>query len=229
MQNVLDNMADRPKYQIVVLCVFLIFVFGVIDYLTGPDLSVFIFYLIPVFLATWLLGNLAGTVFSLMSASVWSLSDMLSSRVYSYAIIPYWNLLTELLFFLTVVYLLAALKAALEQERKIARTDFLTGAVNSRYFEEVAETEINRAGRYKHRFSAAYFDVDNFKAINDRYGHTTGDALLKEAVRTIWEHVRISDTVTRLGGDEFVLLFPETDLDRKSTRLNSSHHSISYA
>lgn len=213
MKAFLVFLEARPKYQIVILCSILVVFFAVVDYITGPDLSVFIFYLIPVFIATWLLGNRAGILFSLLSASVWSLSDILSFRVYSHAIIPYWNLLTELLFFLIVVYLLVVLKAALEQEKKIARTDFLTGAVNSRYFQEVAETEINRADRYKHRFTAVYFDVDNFKAINDTYGHATGDALLKESVRTIREHIRISDTVARLGGDEFALLFPETDFD----------------
>ncbi len=211
MRRLLLFLEDRSAPQIAFLCLALIAVLAVIDYATGPDLSVFIFYLVPVFLSTWLISNIAGILMSLLSAVAWSLSDLLSSRTYSDAIIPYWNLLMELLFFLIIVYLLSLLKGSLEHERRMARTDPLTGAVNSRHFRDLAQTEISRAGRYGHVFTFVYFDVDDFKAVNDRYGHSEGDVLLKLTVTTIHQHIRASDLLARIGGDEFVMLLPETD------------------
>jgi len=98
----------------------------------------------------------------------------------------------------------------LEHERSQARSDFLTGALNSRAFEQIAAAEIQRSGRYSHPLTLAYIDIDNFKAVNDEFGHSTGDGLLKTIARTISENLRTTDYVARLGGDEFAVLMPET-------------------
>jgi diguanylate cyclase (GGDEF)-like protein len=99
------------------------------------------------------------------------------------------------------------------QERELARTDYLTGAVNGRSFAELAEAEINRARRNEHPFSVAFMDVDDFKLVNDREGHSAGDRLLQLVSDTIRHNVRNVDTVARLGGDEFAVLMPETGDD----------------
>ncbi len=70
--------------------------------------------------------------------------------------------------------------------------------------------EIKRAGRYEHPFSLAYFDLDNFKAVNDRRGHAEGDRLLRAAAQAIFGSVRTTDLMARMGGDEFAVLMPET-------------------
>jgi diguanylate cyclase (GGDEF)-like protein len=90
-------------------------------------------------------------------------------------------------------------------------TDPLTGALNSRAFYEAAQTEIERARRYKHSLTIAYLDVDNFKIINDTSGHKEGDNLLRTMVEVMKSRVRRMDIVARLGGDEFAILMPETD------------------
>jgi diguanylate cyclase (GGDEF)-like protein len=70
--------------------------------------------------------------------------------------------------------------------------------------------EINRVRRYGHPFTVVCIDLDNFKTVNDCFGHSTGDILLRLVARTIQQNVRATDTVARLGGDEFAILLPET-------------------
>ena len=70
--------------------------------------------------------------------------------------------------------------------------------------------EINRARRYDHPFTVVSIDLDNFKTVNDCFGHSTGDILLRLVARTIQQNIRVTDTVARLGGDEFAILLPET-------------------
>ncbi len=72
---------------------------------------------------------------------------------------------------------------------------------------------MDRAARYQHPFTLAYIDLDNFKLVNDRFGHATGDRALSTVAGFIREHSRRTDALARLGGDEFALLLPETDED----------------
>lgn len=97
-----------------------------------------------------------------------------------------------------------------EELERLAATDPLTGALNRRRFFELYDIEVYRAGRYGSPISLAVFDVDRFKLINDRYGHTAGDKCLKAFVSTVRADVRETDLLVRFGGEEFVLLMPET-------------------
>jgi len=119
-----------------------------------------------------------------------------------------------------------ALKAALEREQSMARTDSLTGAVNSRYFYDLLEREIERNSRYKHPFTISYIDLDNFKQVNDQFGHSEGDAVLRSMVECIQKHIRKSDVIGRMGGDEFALLFPETDSAVAESVLNKVQKTL---
>jgi diguanylate cyclase (GGDEF)-like protein len=112
--------------------------------------------------------------------------------------------------FVILTFILSALKSTLKQEKETSRIDFLTGIRNRRYFIELVNMEINRARRYEHPFTMACIDLDNFKTVNDCFGHSTGDILLRLVARTIQENIRVTDTVARLGGDEFAILLPET-------------------
>ena len=208
--QIFDYLAKQSKIFILAVAFSMVITIGVIDYITGIDLSVLVFYVVPVFMATWFLGTGAGFVLSICCASTWALSNNLFSREYIYPITPYWNLITNLGFFFVTTTVLQRLKTSLEQERLVARSDFLTGAVSRRYFLELAASEINRARRYNHPFTAVYIDVDNFKAVNDTFGHDVGDEVLINAVTTIREQIRTSDIIARLGGDEFMIFFPET-------------------
>ena len=201
----------------------------VIDYLTGPDFSFVVFYLFPVFLVTWFAGKNAGIAISLMSGFAWFVADLLTMSGAGHPSIPYLNLVSKLGFFLIVNLTVSSLRASLEKEREMARTDFLTQVANSRYFAEIASTEIKRAGRYQHPFTVAYLDIDDFKSVNDRWGHSTGDELLALAADTIRKNIRATDSIARLGGDEFALLLPETGYEAASVVIQKVHQSLQAA
>ena len=100
---------------------------------------------------------------------------------------------------------LRGLNAKLNQ---LATTDALTGVWNRRYFEEAAEVEIARARRDEEPLTLLMFDIDHFKAINDRLGHQAGDRVLVEVTRRIQSHLRAVDVLGRWGGEEFIVLLP---------------------
>lgn len=183
---------------------------GLIDYFTGEELSLSIFYLLPIALVSWSSRKWDGILVSALSAGAWYAADVYSGHAYSHYIIPVWNAAVRLAFFVTTSILISVVRTRLEQEKVLARKDFLTGAVSSRGFYELVQKELERAGRYKHPFSLAYIDLDNFKVVNDTLGHLVGGHVLRVAARVVSDAVRSTDTVARLGGDEFAVLLPET-------------------
>ncbi len=96
------------------------------------------------------------------------------------------------------------------QAKMQAKTDSLTGVANHRMFHETLEREIARADRHKHPFCLALIDIDDFKKINDTYGHLVGDAVLIDLTTRIAETVRCGDVLARYGGEEFALVLPDT-------------------
>ncbi|MBP7194434.1 MAG: diguanylate cyclase [Candidatus Cloacimonetes bacterium] len=96
------------------------------------------------------------------------------------------------------------------QLSKMARHDTLTGLYNRRAMDSIMIREHKRAHRYKRGFAIAIGDVDNFKMINDTYGHDCGDMVLKHMAETFLEWIRDTDTVGRWGGEEFLFVFSET-------------------
>ena len=102
------------------------------------------------------------------------------------------------------------LEEANEQLRKLAVTDVLTGLKNRRAFEERLVTEFSMARRRKRELAVLLLDVDNFKQINDRYGHAAGDDVLQKLGMLLRTTVRLPDLPARYGGEEFVVLLPES-------------------
>ena len=88
--------------------------------------------------------------------------------------------------------------------------DPLTGLHNRRYFNEMLEYEVGRSGRHKHEFTVLMLDMDDFKDVNDTYGHPCGDAVLKQIAETMRNSMRKGDLATRIGGDEFAIILTET-------------------
>ncbi len=183
---------------------------GTVDVLTGPEVSFSFFYLIPVVVVVWFAGRPLGFAISVVCAVAWFIADELSGQSYSSPWIGYWNALVRFGFFVVVALLLPALRA-LEREKALARIDYLTGAANRRLFSESMQSEIDRSRRYRHPFTIAVVDVDDFKHMNDRFGHAIGDEILRAVVIAARSSLRQTDVVARLGGDEFALLLPETN------------------
>ncbi|MCP3978952.1 MAG: diguanylate cyclase [bacterium] len=99
----------------------------------------------------------------------------------------------------------------LERTQRSAITDPLTDLYNRRFFQSSLEIELQRSQRYTLRMAVLMFDLDNFKAVNDLYGHPFGDLVLKRTGRVLRRAVREADLACRFGGEEFSVVLPETD------------------
>ncbi len=215
-QRLLDLIQSAPRASkpfLALAGVLLIGAIGFVDYLTGYELASSLFYLLPIAFLTWSVGRKTGVAASVLAAAVWMAADAGAGHVYPRPVILFWNTALRLGFFLAVTLLLAALQESLRHERQLSRLDSLTGAANGRHFLEVLRAEGERSGRYKRPFTLVYLDVDDFKQVNDRFGHNAGDAVLRTLAAVAKGHLRATDTVARLGGDEFALLLPETSLE----------------
>jgi len=109
--------------------------------------------------------------------------------------------------------LVRRLEVQTELLAKLAAFDELTGVFNRRTLFHSLETEVSRSIRYRRALSAMMLDVDHFKAINDRHGHPTGDAVLRELASRVHGALRTMDVLGRYGGEEFFVMLPETPLD----------------
>jgi diguanylate cyclase (GGDEF)-like protein len=196
-----------------------------LDYITGVELSFSLFYLIPISLLSWVVRERFGVVIAFLSAGIWLMVDVSSGAKFSNTFVYFWNAIIRLGFFLLPVFIIR-LRRAMESERELARTDFLTGAFNSRSFHDVAQMEIDRSARYSHPFTIAFVDVDNFKTINDTYGHAMGDIVLRKIVTNIQQNLRKTDIIARVGGDEFAILLPETDMGTAPTVISNVQRKL---
>ena len=103
-----------------------------------------------------------------------------------------------------------ALRESEERYRQLSLTDSLTGLYNSRYLHQRLQSEMERAARYQRPLALLVLDCDNFKSVNDRFGHLDGDKVLQALAGVIGRCLRNSDSGFRYGGEEFILLLPET-------------------
>ena len=203
--------------------VVLVIVLGIIDYVTGTELNIALFYLIPIFMLVWFTDGEMGLLIAFASTVAGFIANFSAGRTYSSISIYIWNTVLRLGFYLVVVWLGTTLKKTNKINRELARSDYMTGAISVRYFYELAQSELNRAQRYRRPFTLAYIDLDNFKTVNDRLGHSAGDRVLRAVTEGIYRQIRPADTLARLGGDEFALLLPETDADAARLVINRIH------
>jgi diguanylate cyclase (GGDEF)-like protein len=220
MNRILKFLGKIPKPVMSILGVLLAVMIGVLDRITGYEISFTPFYLLPVLLITWFEGGVSAAVISVFSAVIWLAADVTSGHVYSHFAIPLWNATMRLGIFLTVAYSFATIKKLLEREREQARVDYLTNVPNARYFYEQTRVEISRSARYKRPFTIAYIDIDNFKSVNDTLGHGSGDELLQTVAETMKTTLRLTDIIARLGGDEFAVFLPETGAEQATVAIN---------
>lgn len=189
---------------------------GVVDWATGPVAMSLVYYL-PIVAAAWLSGMWPAIATALASST--SLLTVALLQAEHASSIIYWNSFTRSVTFVALGLFVALLRrdrdqlnelnrklnAALENEAGLARTDALTGLANGRAFRETLGRELLRSQREGGPIAVAYLDLDNFKKINDAFGHDEGDRVLRRTAVALTECVRAIDLVARMGGDEFVV------------------------
>ncbi len=107
----------------------------------------------------------------------------------------------------------AALEEKSRQMERMTITDDLTGLFNRRYIDQTIEREFRRAERQNINLAVALFDIDDFKQVNDGFGHPCGDEALRSVAKAINANIRSTDIAARMGGDEFLIIFPQTSRD----------------
>lgn len=208
----------NSRIAVIAFGVMVVLALGVLDCALGRDLGLSLFYAIPVFLVARRAGLVPGLGLAALAAVAWAVADVQAGATYSRKWIGYWSAVTRFGYFVMAVAV-ARMRSGLELEAARARRDALTGLLNRRGFLETARLEVERAWRYRRPLSVAYLDCDDFKDVNDTYGHVAGDRLLREAAAVMRARLRTLDVAARVGGDEFVILLPETEAKDASDAL----------
>jgi diguanylate cyclase (GGDEF)-like protein len=186
-------------------------VVAAVDTATTARVSLLPLHLMPTLFVTWFVGTRWGIVFAVAMLVVQILIALrggLSRDLY-------WqlDLGADFLAVLFLIGMQARLRHMYEELIRVARHDSLTSTLNRNGFYAALDMEIERCRRYGHPFALIYFDCDNFKDINDKLGHRTGDRLLAKVARSLNDNIRKIDAVGRLGGDEFAILLSETEME----------------
>jgi diguanylate cyclase (GGDEF)-like protein len=204
----------------------LLTVIGLVDYWTGFELRLDVFYLIPIWYATWFIGKKTGLFFSGLSVATSAVTDFLAGKDYLHYTTEIWNIIIPLAFFVIVTLLFSKLIYLTERLEQQATTDALTGIGNRTKLHAFLDGEMQRARRYDTPLSIILFDVDNFKKINDQHGHAIGDAVLKNICTVVSTVIRGTDFFARWGGEEFIVVATNTAAESACTLAEKLRQSI---
>jgi diguanylate cyclase (GGDEF)-like protein len=214
----LESKSRLFNFIIGLLCATVVICLDVID---KEEYQFAFLYLFPVALTTWFAGRHYGIFIALFCSFAWVIDN---HTAFSVPLV--WNTFSTICIFLVISMLVHKVRIMWESERQHSRHDFLTGFLNTRAFQEIMEYEINRLSRAGKPLTIAYIDLDNFKVINDTFGHIRGDELLKCFASSLVGRLRKTDLVARIGGDEFVILLPETDQEAAKVALHKIKDSL---
>jgi diguanylate cyclase (GGDEF)-like protein len=178
---------------------------GIADLVLPTGLDLPFLYILPIAFTTWFAGKRTGILVSVICTAFLSHNYLKFNRL-----VGSLDILSALGFFLVFVLMLVRLRDLLELESTLSRRDPLTGVMNQRAFSELVGYEIMRLQRESSPYSLVYLDVDNFKVVNDQFGHAKGDELLKAVASCLTDNLRKTDIVARMGGDEFTIFYPAT-------------------
>ncbi|MEJ5361788.1 MAG: diguanylate cyclase [Spirochaetota bacterium] len=136
----------------------------------------------------------------------------INDRIYNIQNIPLTSIKNKPMGYIFLLRDITEYRMMAEELQKLAITDELTGIYNRRKFNEVSLKEFIRAKRNKTTLSIILMDIDHFKIVNDKYGHATGDDVLKTIAKSISASLRSLDIFARYGGEEFIICLPETNI-----------------
>jgi diguanylate cyclase (GGDEF)-like protein len=193
-----------PLWQsLAIVCVNTIGV-TLLDFLENASRFTLAFYMLNIAFATVAFGRRMGVTAALLSVATLAVVDLTSGQVQ--------RPLTEWPLFLAVLLSLVAILIRINRLQQDALIDAVTGLRNHRYFQVRLRDELQRTDRTSRPTGLLIFDLDNFKGINDRFGHAVGDYVLSQVSRVLEGNARSSDVVCRYGGEELAVILPETSL-----------------
>jgi diguanylate cyclase (GGDEF)-like protein len=198
---------------------------AVADLITGDRFPMIVCYVPCVMIICWVSHVVTAVIMSMVCCTIWLVDDVILLEEGGLTASECWNAVAHLAFFLMIIGMLVRLRVAQERERRLARTDGLTGLMNTKAFRETAERELARSTRDGTALSIAFIDCDNFKTVNDTLGHLEGDQLLQAVAQVMDRSVRTMDVPCRMGGDEFAILLPgaaQKDAEQVIERLRTN-------
>ncbi len=228
LMNIGRWIQNQSKTHILLLATFLFLLDEYIDYRTGPELNVSFFHLVPLFLIVWNSGFIPGLFYSFFCSLVIFVVTIQPTftRPTSLEIS---NALANLVFFVAFSAVLGQLKKYLEKVTFMAEIDGLTNLLNARSFYQRADREVRVCAQSGRPFTVLYLDVDNFKEVNDSFGHTAGDEILKKIGKVLNAQFRKNDLRARIGGDEFAVLLPGFSKEEATIEIPQFHALLNQA
>lgn len=204
-------------------------VVALLDMAIPRPISLLLLHLVPVLFVTWFAGPRWGMIFAVAMTALQAITGTWLEVDIVYHYYRYLDLGSDFAATALLVWMQTKLRNTYERINHMARHDALTGIVNRNGFYEVLQAEMDRKKRYDHPLTLIYFDCDNFKFVNDTYGHHVGDALLIKVAVTLRSNLRRVDIPSRLGGDEFLVLLPETGADAAKNTVRHLKESLDEA
>lgn len=225
--RILERIDKAPVSLLIVITIALLLIAATGDYLTGLDALFFPAYFLPIIFATWAIGVESGYLTAFLSLVLWQKAEILGGRAYENAAIYFANFLSMSFAFGLIAVGCGKIKRDMEFFRRLSSHDTMTGLHNSVSFRHILVHEVDRQRRHPRPVSLAFIDLDNFKSVNHRFGHTRGDNLLRGIAGILQKNIRRTDTAGRVGGDQFALILPETDEAGALIVLKKIHAAIS--
>lgn len=135
------------------IAIILVSLIGVVDYLLGYEIAFSLFYVIPIILSSWYMGDKFSFFLSILSGACWLIVDIAAGHIYSKLWISFWNSFIRIFFFFIITYTISKMRELLNREKELARFDFVTNIPNTRNYYDYLEIEMKRFMRFHRPFT----------------------------------------------------------------------------
>jgi diguanylate cyclase (GGDEF)-like protein len=204
-----SDVLARHRQRFLGFGLILLLAITLVDGASGFAIHLAVVYAIPLLMFTWAAGPWWGALLATMACASRFYLQFAVASLHAPPGVMLGEFVATLLALLVLILALSALRRTLANAYGQSRKDALTGLINKAGFYQVVSAEMEVCRRYRRTLSIAYIDCDNFKDVNDRFGHHAGDELLRLIAGTMARKLRASDLPARLGGDEFAIMLPE--------------------